>query len=97
VPAHLRVITRHALLTYARKHWPGWHFLGLAGLIALEAGLRRLLAGWAGRAEAARAFGALGLIARHLARGEVAEAGTRLRRVVREQEERHAAPTLGRH
>ena len=25
VPAHLRLFTRHASLTYARKHWPGWH------------------------------------------------------------------------
>jgi GT2 family glycosyltransferase len=25
VPAPLRVVTRHALLVYGHKHWPGWH------------------------------------------------------------------------
>ncbi len=33
VPAHLRLITRHALLTYARKHWPGWQFQMLGRIV----------------------------------------------------------------
>ncbi len=37
----LRAITRHAALTYFRKHLCRWQFLGLAGIVKLEAKLRR--------------------------------------------------------
>ena len=37
----LRLITRHALLTYALRHWPRWQARLLAGVVWLEAGLRR--------------------------------------------------------
>jgi GT2 family glycosyltransferase len=89
VPPHLRVITRHALLTYARKHWPGWQVRALAGIVRLEAWLRGL---WArGRSEpAARHFAELGRIATDLAAGREDEAGRRLRRVVQDEEERRA-------
>lgn len=39
----LRVITRHAALTYFQKHLSQWQFLGLAAIIRLEARLRRAL------------------------------------------------------
>jgi N-acetylglucosaminyl-diphospho-decaprenol L-rhamnosyltransferase len=37
VPAPLRLMTRHALLTYSTKHWPRWQSLFLGGLMWLEA------------------------------------------------------------
>jgi GT2 family glycosyltransferase len=36
----LRLITRHALLTYAAKHWPRWQFQLLCRLVAWEGRLR---------------------------------------------------------
>lgn len=44
VPAPLRLVTRHALLTYSRKHWPGWQTRLLAAIVWSEAGARELLA-----------------------------------------------------
>jgi N-acetylglucosaminyl-diphospho-decaprenol L-rhamnosyltransferase len=38
----LRLITRHALLTYAGKHWPRWQFRLLARLVGWEGRLRAL-------------------------------------------------------
>ena len=46
VPAQLRLITRHALLTYARKHWPRWQTLLLGGTIGLESLVRQTAAWW---------------------------------------------------
>jgi GT2 family glycosyltransferase len=97
VPAHLRVITRHALLTYARKHWPVWHFHVLAGLVAVEAGVRRGLARLAGDSAGARAFAALGRIVGRLVRGRADQAGRCLRRVVRREERCRAAQPVGRY
>jgi GT2 family glycosyltransferase len=61
VPPHLRVFVRHALLTYAAKHWPAWQTKLLAVLVRAEALVRRV-AGLdrlaveivSGRADAAR-------------------------------------------
>ncbi|MGL4420225.1 MAG: glycosyltransferase, partial [Gemmataceae bacterium] len=33
----LRLITRHALLTYAKRYWRGWQFEALARIVQLEA------------------------------------------------------------
>ena len=44
VPAPLRLITRHALLTYAQKHWGKWQQRFLCGLISLEAIVRQTAA-----------------------------------------------------
>lgn len=49
VPAPLRLITRHALLTYARKHWPTWQQSVLAGIVALEGRVRALMAQFRGQ------------------------------------------------
>jgi GT2 family glycosyltransferase len=43
VPAPLRLITRHALMQFARKHWGHWSNLGLRGLVWFEALCRE---GW---------------------------------------------------
>jgi N-acetylglucosaminyl-diphospho-decaprenol L-rhamnosyltransferase len=37
VPAWIRLLTRHALLTFARKHWPAWQTLVVALLVWMEA------------------------------------------------------------
>ena len=42
VPAALRLMTRHALLTYGTKHWPRWQAAFLGGIVWLESGLRQL-------------------------------------------------------
>jgi GT2 family glycosyltransferase len=88
VPAHLRVLTRHALLTYAAKHWPRWQTRVLAGIVGVEAWLRRRAAGWRRDADAARLFGDLAHMAADLGRGRSDAAGRRLRRVVRREEYR---------
>jgi N-acetylglucosaminyl-diphospho-decaprenol L-rhamnosyltransferase len=44
VPPALRLITRHALLAYARKHWGGWQSRLLSGLVWTEATVREAMA-----------------------------------------------------
>jgi GT2 family glycosyltransferase len=44
VPAPLRLMTRHALLTYARKHWSGWRARLMSAVVWAEAAARQ---GWA--------------------------------------------------
>lgn len=36
VPPRIRLLTRHALLTFARKHWPDWQTMLLALLVLAE-------------------------------------------------------------
>jgi hypothetical protein len=45
----MRLVTRHALLTYSRKHWPGWQSRILSGIVWAEAGVRQVLSAWRGR------------------------------------------------
>lgn len=59
VPAPLRLMTRHALLTYAQKYWPQWQCQALSGLVWLEAGLRQLWAGIRGDRDSANCHGDL--------------------------------------
>ena len=44
VPPELRLMTRHALLTYADKYWRGWQSKTLAGVIWAEAVARQVRA-----------------------------------------------------
>ena len=44
VPPPLRLITRHALLTYAHRHWPAWQSRLLGSIIWAEACIRERLA-----------------------------------------------------
>ena len=44
--ARLRVFTRHALLTYAAKHWKKWELHLMAAIVRVEAFLRQALADW---------------------------------------------------
>jgi GT2 family glycosyltransferase len=91
VPAHLRVVTRHALLTYGTRHWPAWQVGVLAQIVRLEAWLRQRLCRWKGRRHEAGLFGHLRAIAADLARGSRRHARRRLLRVVR-LEERQLEP-----
>jgi GT2 family glycosyltransferase len=91
VPAHLRVLTRHALLTYAAKHWPRWQLRLLAGIVSVEARVRRCAARWRRDPGAARLFGDLAHIAADVGRGRADAARRRLRHVVRREECRRVA------
>jgi len=96
VPPYLRLVTRHALLTYAGKHWPRWQVRVLASLIGAEARVRAFAARRQGDRGAARVFTQLGRLATDLVRGDKAAAQRRLLRVVyREEADRGA--TFTRH
>src|SRR5262249_51625017 len=97
VPPHLRLVTRHALLTYARKHWPGWQLPLLGGIIRLETLARRLGGWWRNELEAERTFAELDRMVCDLVAGEVEQARQRLVRVVRQEEARGVAAPVDRH
>lgn len=82
----LRVCTRHALLTYASKHWPAAQFLLLARLVSGEAWARQTWARLRGRGAAADRFAELRAIAREMAAGRAAASRRRLDRIVRGEE-----------
>jgi N-acetylglucosaminyl-diphospho-decaprenol L-rhamnosyltransferase len=69
VSAALRLMTRHALLTYAAKHWPRWQFRLLGGLVWSEAVLRQTIAAVRGHFDAAGHFARLRTLACDLIRG----------------------------
>src|SRR5271168_1068315 len=60
VSPHLRLVTRHALLTYATKHWPSWQTRLLARIVAAEASMRRCLALLRGKRTEAATFAEIG-------------------------------------
>jgi GT2 family glycosyltransferase len=78
VPAALRLITRHALLTYARKHWPRWQAALLGGLVRAEAGARQVGALLRGNATAARCYGELRRLVGDVGRGRDSAARDRI-------------------
>jgi GT2 family glycosyltransferase len=81
--AWMCVLTRHALLTYARKHWPGWQFRILAGMVWVEALLRRGKASRRGDRDSTRLFARLKRIAGDLFHDRPRQARQRLLRLVR--------------
>ncbi|MFO0970396.1 MAG: glycosyltransferase family 2 protein [Gemmataceae bacterium] len=83
VPAALRLVTRHSLLTYAAKHWPRWQFRVLAGVVGVETWLRRLSSWWRGDTKETKLFAALADLKRELVRGDAAAARARLDAAVR--------------
>ena len=88
VPPYLRLVTRHALLTYADRHWPTWQAGFLARVLQAESWLRRCWAGWHGRRADAAVFADMGAIASAMAQGDGPAARGRLRLAVRRQEKR---------
>jgi GT2 family glycosyltransferase len=83
VPAVLRMVTRHSLLTYAAKHWPRWQFHVMTRIVRTEAMARRLLAWWYGDAPEARTFREMGVLAGEMAHGEDRSAEDRITRAIR--------------
>jgi N-acetylglucosaminyl-diphospho-decaprenol L-rhamnosyltransferase len=59
VPAPLRLMTRHALLTYAKKHWSGWRKRLMNSVVWGEAALRQAWAVLRGDWDASRCYGQL--------------------------------------
>jgi GT2 family glycosyltransferase len=90
VPAYLRLLTRHALLTYASKHWSGWQFCLLAQVVQWEARVRRFGAICRDDLAVARLFEQMRAIAADLSFDRLRSARRRLHRVVRSQERRRA-------
>jgi GT2 family glycosyltransferase len=90
VSPSLRLITRHALMTYARKHWPAGHQRLLARIVRWEAWFRQWRSRRRGDSGAARVFGVLRRMAADFASGNSGRAGRRLLRVLRRQEEPRA-------
>lgn len=83
VPAALRLITRHSLLTYADKHWSRWQFHVLARIVRGEAWARRLWAWWQGDARQANVFRELSGLCGDLLRRDRRGARRRIDQAVR--------------
>lgn len=86
VPPRLRLMTRHALLTYAHKHWPDWQFRAMALIVWLESRIRRKRERRRGHHGRARVFRRMGRMALDFFRGRFATARRRLLRVVRDRD-----------
>jgi GT2 family glycosyltransferase len=82
----MRVLTRHALLTYASKHWPAWQFHLLAQIVKSEARLRNQWKRWRGDQQKADQFAVLEDIAADMARGQFRQARRRLLHFIRKHE-----------
>ncbi len=87
VPAVLRLITRHSLLTYGQQHWSRWQFLLLTGIVQIEARARKLWAEICNNGRSSEIFNELAVLAVEVRRGDAKAARKRLHRVVREQRE----------
>jgi GT2 family glycosyltransferase len=79
VPAPLRLVTRHALLTYAKKHWAGWQARVLGGVVWLEAKARALLARRRKDGTAETCFRKMGELVGHVLNDRPAEADAAIR------------------
>lgn len=90
MPAYMRLLTRHALLTYASKHWTRWQFRLLANLVQWEAQLRQYWASRCNHQADAQLFAQVQAIAVDLGRSQRRAAQRRLRRVIRHEEQRRA-------
>lgn len=80
VPAPLRLMTRHALLTYATKHWPRWQLRLLASVVKLESRLRSAFAKQRGDTVATDCYRELRHLVGDLLHGDTAAADVRVRR-----------------
>ena len=80
VPPALRVVTRHALLTYAAKHWPSWQFRVLGAVVALESLARGTVAHCCGLFDAAAHYRRLSALVGDLLAGRTVRARQHLLR-----------------
>jgi N-acetylglucosaminyl-diphospho-decaprenol L-rhamnosyltransferase len=83
IPAALRAVTRHSLMIYAAKHWPGWQFRLLTRIVQTEARLRRFSAWWSGDHQQAKLFSTLSEICRDLRRNDHEAAQERIDQTIR--------------
>lgn len=83
VPPPLRLVTRHALLTYSRKHWPGWQARVMSGLVWVEAGMREAAARCRGRETDAVCYRELRRLVGDVTRGRSEAAAARIRSAAR--------------
>lgn len=84
-PTALKVVLRHSLLTYARKHWPRWQFRFLSGLAKAEALTKRCLNGLLRRGRAVSLLTELLHIISDLRQGNCRKARNRLRALTRKE------------
>ena len=80
VPPPLRLVTRHALLTYSRKHWPRWQAGILSGVVRVEAAARQRLARRRGDEAADHWYGELRRLTGDLAAGRADAVAGHIRR-----------------
>lgn len=97
VAPYLRLVTRHALLTYARKHWTRWQLDLLGRIVRLEACARRLIARQRADADARHIFAELDQLAGDLVAGRKGAARARLLQVIRHEEQHRVAAPVDRH
>jgi GT2 family glycosyltransferase len=83
VPTPMWAITRHASLTYFRKHHRGWQYRGLAGIVRTEAWLREQLATLRHRHQEAAMCREVRAICAELGHDQARAARARLERVLR--------------
>lgn len=86
VPAALRLVIRHSLLTYAAKHWPRWQFRLLGRIVRMEAWGRGLLSAWRGDHHNVKLNRELGCLVREFLRGNQDAARARLEEVVHQKD-----------
>lgn len=79
VPAPLRLMTRHALLTYAKKHWSGWGARAMSAVVWFEAGFRQAWAAVRGDSDARRCYGQLRRLVGDVAAGRDRDVRRRIR------------------
>jgi N-acetylglucosaminyl-diphospho-decaprenol L-rhamnosyltransferase len=82
VAPELRMLTRHSLLTYGRRHWPGWQLGLLAGIVRAEARARGMWARWRGDSKGLGIFTEVGRMAYELWKGNGIAARKRVRLVL---------------
>ncbi|MCI0681701.1 MAG: glycosyltransferase family 2 protein [Gemmataceae bacterium] len=82
VPAALRLVTRHSLLTFGAKHWPRWQFRLLARIVAAETWTRRAWAWWRGDVQQANSFRELNAVVASLLHDDEAAARRRLEQAI---------------
>ena len=81
-PAALRLVTRHSLLTFARKNWPAWQVRLLTRVVGIEARVRKWLAGWRSDPSDAAIFAEMNGLAADLLADDPDAARIRLERVI---------------
>lgn len=82
VPAALRLVTRHSLLTFGAKHWPHWQYRLLARIIRAEAWTRRAWAWWRGDVQQANSFRELSAVVASMQHDDDASARRRLEQAI---------------